>query len=158
MPAAVRTAEAIPLRSAAAPAVRLRGIGKVFGDFRALQEIDLDFPRGELTTLLGPSGCGKTTTLKIVAGLIVLSKWTRFGAYLVGLWLLAIVANLIIGFEYWDIAVRDFVMAFGAFTLGNLSAVRRTAEVPAGRRVVYEPPPPGYQPAPAGYEPAPTRP
>ena len=70
MPAAVRTAEAIPLRSAAAPAVRLRGIGKMFGDFRALEGIDLDFPRGELTTLLGPSGCGKTTTLKIVAGLL----------------------------------------------------------------------------------------
>jgi NitT/TauT family transport system ATP-binding protein len=32
--------------------------------------IDLDFPRGKLTTLLGPSGCGKTTLLKIIAGLI----------------------------------------------------------------------------------------
>ncbi len=67
------TAEAIrpvPARAAATPAVRLRGVGKVFNDFRALEGIDLDFPRGELTTLLGPSGCGKTTTLKIVAGLL----------------------------------------------------------------------------------------
>ena len=70
MPAAVKTAEPVPLRSAAAPAVRLRGVGKMFNDFRALEGIDLDFPRGELTTLLGPSGCGKTTTLKIVAGLL----------------------------------------------------------------------------------------
>ncbi len=70
MPAAVKRAETIPLRSAAAPAVRLRGVGKMFNDFRALEGIDLDFPRGELTTLLGPSGCGKTTTLKIVAGLL----------------------------------------------------------------------------------------
>ena len=54
----------------AAPAVRLQGVGKMFDDFRALEGIDLDFPRGELTTLLGPSGCGKTTTLKIIAGLI----------------------------------------------------------------------------------------
>jgi NitT/TauT family transport system ATP-binding protein len=52
------------------PAVRLRGVGKMFDDFRALESIDLDFPRGELTTLLGPSGCGKTTTLKIIAGLL----------------------------------------------------------------------------------------
>ena len=54
----------------AEPAVRLRGVGKMFDDFRALEDIDLDFPRGELTTLLGPSGCGKTTTLKIIAGLL----------------------------------------------------------------------------------------
>jgi NitT/TauT family transport system ATP-binding protein len=70
MPVVAQTLEPIPLRAAAAPAVRLRGVGKMFGDFRALQGIDLDFPRGELTTLLGPSGCGKTTMLKIVAGLL----------------------------------------------------------------------------------------
>src|SRR5687768_7775276 len=70
MPAAVKTAEPIPLRQTAEPSVRLRGVGKMFNDFRALDGIDLDFPRGELTTLLGPSGCGKTTTLKIIAGLI----------------------------------------------------------------------------------------
>ena len=70
MPVAAKTAEPIPLRSTAAPAVSLRGVGKMFGDSRAIESIDLDFPRGELTTLLGPSGCGKTTTLKIIAGLL----------------------------------------------------------------------------------------
>ncbi|MBM3540067.1 MAG: ABC transporter ATP-binding protein, partial [Alphaproteobacteria bacterium] len=40
------------------------------GGFEALNDISLDFPRGQLTTLLGPSGCGKTTLLKIVAGLL----------------------------------------------------------------------------------------
>jgi NitT/TauT family transport system ATP-binding protein len=63
MRGAVQAAQSVPVRSAAAPAVRLRGVGKMFGDFRALDGIDLDFPRGELTTLLGPSGCGKTTML-----------------------------------------------------------------------------------------------
>ena len=62
--------EPTPARSASEPAVRLRGVGKVFDKFRALKDIDIDFPRGELTSLLGPSGCGKTTTLKIIAGLI----------------------------------------------------------------------------------------
>jgi NitT/TauT family transport system ATP-binding protein len=70
MRVAAETAPRVPLSTAAEPAVQLRGIGKLFDDFRALQHIDLDFPRGELTTLLGPSGCGKTTTLKIIAGLI----------------------------------------------------------------------------------------
>jgi NitT/TauT family transport system ATP-binding protein len=40
------------------------------GGVEALREVDIDVPRGQLTTLLGPSGCGKTTLLKIIAGLI----------------------------------------------------------------------------------------
>ncbi|MEX0841967.1 MAG: ABC transporter ATP-binding protein [Xanthobacteraceae bacterium] len=40
------------------------------GPVQALEDVDLDFPTGQLTTLLGPSGCGKTTLLKIIAGLI----------------------------------------------------------------------------------------
>jgi NitT/TauT family transport system ATP-binding protein len=40
------------------------------GGVQALQQVDLDFPAGQLTTLLGPSGCGKTTLLKIIAGLM----------------------------------------------------------------------------------------
>jgi NitT/TauT family transport system ATP-binding protein len=50
--------------------VSVRGITKFYGTTEALRGIDLDFPRGKLTSLLGPSGCGKTTLLKIIAGLI----------------------------------------------------------------------------------------
>ncbi|MDQ4061641.1 MAG: ABC transporter ATP-binding protein [Pseudomonadota bacterium] len=50
--------------------VEVRGVTKIYGDVEALRGIDLDFPRGKLTTLLGPSGCGKTTLLKIIAGLL----------------------------------------------------------------------------------------
>jgi NitT/TauT family transport system ATP-binding protein len=51
-------------------AVEVRNVFKNYGDVQALQDLSLDFPRGELTTLLGPSGCGKTTLLKIIAGLL----------------------------------------------------------------------------------------
>ena len=55
----------------ARPAVAVRGVSKIYeGGVEALNDITLDFPEGELTTLLGPSGCGKTTLLKIIAGLI----------------------------------------------------------------------------------------
>ena len=58
--------------SAAADAiVEVRGITKFYGsDIHALDAINLDFPTGQMTTLLGPSGCGKTTLLKIIAGLL----------------------------------------------------------------------------------------
>ncbi len=51
-------------------AVSVRNVSKVYGDVQALKDLTLDFPRGELTSLLGPSGCGKTTLLKIIAGLL----------------------------------------------------------------------------------------
>jgi NitT/TauT family transport system ATP-binding protein len=54
-----------------APMVEVRRVSKIYpGGVEALSDISLEFPEGELTTLLGPSGCGKTTLLKIIAGLI----------------------------------------------------------------------------------------
>jgi sulfate/thiosulfate transport system ATP-binding protein len=49
--------------------IKITGVGKRFGDFVALSDIDLDIPTGELTALLGPSGGGKSTLLRIIAGL-----------------------------------------------------------------------------------------
>jgi NitT/TauT family transport system ATP-binding protein len=51
-------------------AVEVRNVYKNYNEVEALQDLSLDFPKGELTSLLGPSGCGKTTLLKIIAGLI----------------------------------------------------------------------------------------
>jgi sulfate transport system ATP-binding protein len=49
--------------------ITIRGVGKRFGDFVALSDIDLEIPSGQLTALLGPSGGGKSTLLRIIAGL-----------------------------------------------------------------------------------------
>jgi spermidine/putrescine transport system ATP-binding protein len=48
--------------------VVIKEVSKNFGDFRALNDINLAIQRGEFFSLLGPSGCGKTTLLRIIAG------------------------------------------------------------------------------------------
>jgi len=50
------------------PAVQLVGVTKRFGDFVAVDGIDLSIANGEFFSLLGPSGSGKTTVLRMIAG------------------------------------------------------------------------------------------
>ena len=59
--------------------------------------------------------------IEIIAGLIVLVK-PRIGAYIVALWLLGIIVNLLMVPGFYDIALRDFGLALGALALGRLSS------------------------------------
>jgi sulfate transport system ATP-binding protein len=49
--------------------IDITGVNKSFGDFVALEDVNVSIPTGQLTALLGPSGGGKSTLLRIIAGL-----------------------------------------------------------------------------------------
>ncbi len=59
--------------------------------------------------------------IEIVAGILTLAR-PRLGGYIVSAWLFCIAFSLIASGRYLDVAVRDLVMAVGAFTLANLTA------------------------------------
>ena len=58
--------------------------------------------------------------IEVLAGLLV-AVVPRYGGWVVGLWLIGIIVNLLSIPAYFDIALRDFGLALGAFALSRLS-------------------------------------
>ena len=73
--------------------------------------------------------------IEILVGLLVLTRWTRLGAWIAAAWLVLIAVNLVT-LGLFDIAVRDLAMAVGAYTLARLAELRQDAPtaVPAHLR------------------------
>ena len=63
--------------------------------------------------------------IEIVAGVLVLLR-PRTGSLVVSIWLIGIAINLLLTGTYFDVAVRDAVMAIGAFSLYLLYSGRRS--------------------------------
>lgn len=66
--------------------------------------------------------------VEVLVGLAVLTRWTVIGSYAAAGWLTLIAVNLVLA-GFFDIAVRDVVLAVAALTLARLTEVHDTAEV-----------------------------
>ncbi|HWM92715.1 MAG TPA: DoxX family membrane protein [Thermoanaerobaculia bacterium] len=62
--------------------------------------------------------------IEIAVGVMVLTRWTRIGAWIAAAWLVLIALNLVT-MGLLDIAVRDLAMAVGAYTLARLAELRQ---------------------------------
>ncbi len=58
--------------------IKVQSVGKLFGDFTAVDSVDLEIYKGQLFSLLGGSGCGKTTLLRMLAGFETPSSGTIY--------------------------------------------------------------------------------
>ena len=65
--------------------------------------------------------------VEMVAGILIFTRFTRYAAYIVMAWLLAISASLVAQGLFLDIAVRDVELALGAFVLAKLTEIRDEA-------------------------------
>jgi len=68
--------------------------------------------------------------IEMVVGAVILAGYTRLGGYVASIWLLCIAANLATTGRYFDVAVRDVVMAVAAFTLARSSEAGAAATAP----------------------------
>jgi len=80
--------------------------------------------------------------IEMIVGIAILTRWTTLGAYLAACWQVAIAVNLVSMERFYDVAVRDLLLAVAAFTLARLTAVRR-AEVASSDATRWESSPRG---------------
>jgi hypothetical protein len=66
--------------------------------------------------------------VEMIVGLLVLTRWTRWGAYIASVWLLLIAINLLTTGQYFDIALRDIGLCLSAFGLAKLTEARVVGE------------------------------
>lgn len=110
----------------------LAGLDKFFGLLTSWEMYLAPWAAGMLpvpvATFFGVIG-----VIEMAAGALVLSKWTRLGAYVVAAWLAAIAVQLATTGMFYDLAVRDLVMALAAFALARMTEWRqaRLAEAAA---------------------------
>ena len=60
-------------------------------------------------------------SVEMAVGLVILAGYTRLGGYVAAAWLIGIALNLVTTGHYFDVAVRDVIVAMAAFTLARLT-------------------------------------
>jgi uncharacterized membrane protein YphA (DoxX/SURF4 family) len=65
--------------------------------------------------------------VEMIVGIAILTRWTRLGAYVAAAWLVGIALNLIAMSAFFDVAVRDLLIAVAACSLARLTEVREGA-------------------------------
>jgi len=109
----------------------LAGLDKFFG-LLATWEMYLAPAVERLLPFSVPTFFHLVGVVEMAAGLLVLSKLTRLGAYVVAAWLAALALQLVLTGMFYDLAVRDAVLALAAYALAKLTEWRSLRMPQAG--------------------------
>ena len=82
-----------------------------------------------ITHIPAPTFMHIVGVIEMAAGVLIFTRFTRYAAYIVMAWLVAIALQLVLMGRFLDIAVRDLVMSIGAFALARLTEVREASTV-----------------------------
>jgi hypothetical protein len=66
--------------------------------------------------------------IEIIAGLLILTHWPRYGAYLVAAWIGMVIINLFMIGGMYDIILRDIAIAFGYIMFGQLTKLKESSQ------------------------------
>jgi uncharacterized membrane protein YphA (DoxX/SURF4 family) len=91
-----------------------------------------------LLHISGPTFMHIVGVIEIIAGVLVLTRFTRYAAYIVMVWLWAIALNLVTQGQFYDLAVRDIEISLGAFALAKLTEAREPAVETAADRATSD--------------------
>jgi uncharacterized membrane protein YphA (DoxX/SURF4 family) len=75
--------------------------------------------------------------VEISVGLMILTRWTRPGAYIAAAWLVLIALNLLTVGRFFDIAARDVALAVAAMALAHLDEARAERRVAESEREIH---------------------
>lgn len=64
--------------------------------------------------------------VEMIVGIMIITRWTRIGAYIASIWLVLIAINLLTTGHYFDVALRDVGLALSAFGLAKLTEATAT--------------------------------
>ena len=123
------------LRVGLGAAAFLAGLDKFF-NLLTNWEMYLNPTLARLLPVSGATFMSIVGVIEMIVGLAILTRWTRIGGYVAMLWLVAIALSLILSGKFFDVAVRDLLMAIAAYTLARLTeaklAVADSQSLPLG--------------------------
>ena len=121
------------LRVGVGAAAFLAGLDKFF-NLLADWPADLSPIAAQILPLSASSFMHVIGAVEMLVGLVILAGYTRLGGNVAAIWLVGVAANLVRTGHYFDVAVRDVIMAVAAFTLARLTEARasRPAKASAG--------------------------
>jgi uncharacterized membrane protein YphA (DoxX/SURF4 family) len=95
-------------------------------------------PLAKAISPLGPETLMRAAGIvEIAVGLMILTKWTRLGAYVAAAWLVMIALNLLTVGRFFDIAARDVALAVAAFALARLEEARAARRARRSERSMH---------------------